>query len=186
MLSTQTTSKDSLEFNLIQGSKYINKISQRIKGNLPEEVTKEELMNYYLHGMSAKGAMDTNVTIVNLIQAANMAGVKVKGSSILEINVPIMEQIKYITEDIRPREDKKLIRQKMVRNKDSIVQAYESGSTLKELASYFNINPTTMRRYLKEFGAKIRRAGVKSLKAEIICDSKMLERRKRKVCLIRQ
>jgi hypothetical protein len=147
----------------MNGSRYINLVSECLKDKLPQIVTKEELMNCYLHELKARGAMDTKVTVVNLVQAANLMGVKVKGQSKLEVNVPIMEQWRYISQDIKARTTKNTFKEKLNNNKESIVKAYESGESIKSLAYAWNCNISTKRRYLISFGVEIRKSGTKEL-----------------------
>ena len=55
--------------------------------------------------------------------------------------------------------DKRLTRKKLMDLREVILEAYASGSTLRELAEIYNCTPGTVWRRLHEWGAPIRPKG---------------------------
>lgn len=157
----------------------IHEVSQLLNW-LPKFITKEELMNAYLHDIKIKRNVEAEITVVNLVQAANLANIRVKGTSRLEVNVTPVEQWGYIKADTgNGKTNKAGFREKLINNKEEIAKAYEGGMSIKEIAKAWGCAETTIRTYLISFGVKMRKAGKKKILEDGIIREMGTERKRR-------
>jgi len=138
--------------------RYIVLVAEALKPALPKVVTKEELMNYYIHKLQFNGPIAAETTVKDLIAAAHIAGKQVKGKSRLEINVSLKEQIEYIKNSVANL-DQEGFKSMMYANGEEIIKAYNKGALSKDLAKKYGCCVSTMNTYLKKLGVKMRKPG---------------------------
>jgi hypothetical protein len=76
---------------------YIQQVS-KLLCHLPPVMTKEKLMNAYLHELKIKRYIELDFTVNDLLEAATRAGKQIKGYSKLDVNISPAEKLQYIRE----------------------------------------------------------------------------------------
>ena len=135
---------------------FINYVAERLRNDLPSVVTKEQLMNHYIHKLSLK--FDAGISVLNLICAANSVGIEVKGRSRLQVNTSVKEQVRFIAE-CNPKPNRAALKAKINLDKERLIAAYENGTRSADLAKVYGCAEQTINYYLRRFGCKMRRRG---------------------------
>jgi DNA-binding NarL/FixJ family response regulator len=121
-------------------------------------MTKEKLMNAYLHELKIKRYIELDFTVNDLLEAATRAGKKIQGYSKLDVNISPKEKLEYIRET-RVTGSRERVKTILYNNKEEIITMYKSGASIKEIANAVGCAKSTLSNYLTEFGVKQRSRG---------------------------
>ena len=136
---------------------YIRKLATNIMLDIQKPVVaKDELINYYIHTLNDQTLMRYDLSVNDVVEAAKMCGKKVKGKSILEINVSFKEQMEfYSSNDCRLYSgNSRCYRATRVleENKELVISSYLNDIKIKIIAENFKCSEVVIRRFLIKKG----------------------------------
>lgn len=135
---------------------HLKKLAANLITGIPKIiVTKEELMNYYIHELNDSTLLWHNLSVNDVVKAAILAGKKVKGRGILEINVSLKEQLEFYSNDSRLYNGKRNrydATKTLEENKELVISSYLNNVKPKVIAENFKCSETIVRRFLIKKG----------------------------------
>ena len=137
-------------------SAYLEKLATNFIVDVPEKViTKEQAMNYYMHQYSDGNSWWDNLTVNDILAAAEMAGKKIKGKSSLEVNVSFKEQLEFY--GTNGRKNRKIKRGFLEENKALIISSFLNEISISTIAESLGYSSSSISRFLLKKGIRQKR-----------------------------
>ena len=134
-------------------STYLEKLATNFIIEVPgKTITKEQAMNYYMHQYSGGNSWWDNLTVNDILAAAEMAGKKIKGKSSLEVNVSFREQLEFHSKC--GHSNRHIATERLENNKSLIIGCFLKEIPIKEIADNLGFSKTAITRFLTKKGIR--------------------------------